>query len=472
MTNAITNPINFLATALQGSTPVSQPDASSAAPTSTALHQRINRSPSPALSDLPRPAPNAALTPPAEPEIKTPISALPEPFLIGTLQYCNGPDADNAVTLSKQFKNLTIASRKKTVLALAEQPERVSQEKLPTLFELWRLGIPNPHLTNILHTMKSELPGQPVNDGVITRNTKAHAVLQQTQREFGQAGGMARRAVNGQATYIRYVNAQGQTHGFGSMAQRIVNGQATDIGHVNAQGQTHGFGIRTWQNEPGKKYTGNFRNGQIDGFGYSEFANGDRFEGTYIEGRRNGPGKEFLANGGRFEGTFVNDRPHGPGKYFLANGDRFEGTYVDGRANGPGKHFFRKGGRVEGTFVDGIPNGPGKMFAPNGDRAEGTFVDGQLNGPGKGFSANGDRSKGTFVNGLMQGPVKQFLTNGDRVEATCIDGQFHGQATFFHPNGQQTEYSYVNGQRHGPCIETLLNAEQRTTHYDMGRLVG
>jgi hypothetical protein len=402
MTNAITNPTNAQAAALLESTPASTTTSSSASPTNTASRKRINRSPSPGLSDLQRPAKrsatNVAVAPPAEPEIKTPISALPESFLIGALQYCNGPDADKAVTLSKQFKNLTIASRKKTVIALAEQPGRVTQEKLPTLLELWQMGIPNPHLSNILHTMKSELSGQPGEDGIITRNTKAHAVLQQTQRVFGQAGGMAR---------------------------RTVNGEATDIGQVNAQGQTHGFGIRTWQNEPGKKYTGNFRNGQIDGFGYSEFANGDRFEGTFVDGRWNGPGKRFLANGGRFEGTYVDGRPHGPGKEFFVNGDRFEGTYVDGRANGPGKQFLANGDRSEGTIVDGRPNGPGKKFFANGDRFEGTYVDGRANGLGKKFRANGDR----------------------------------------------IEVMFVNGRRHGPCIETLANGEQRTTHYDMGQLV-
>jgi hypothetical protein len=374
------------------------------------------------LSDLPRPALNAALTLPAKTEIKTPISALPEPFLIGALQYCNGPDADKALTLSKQFKNLTIASRKKIVIALAEKPERVSQEKLPTLLELWQMGIPNPHLTNILHTMKSELSGQAGNDGVITRNTKAHAVLQQTERVFGQLNFWSRRD--------------------------DMDGQSTEIGQVNAQGQTHGFGIRTWQNEPNRKYVGNFRNGLRDGFGYSESSNGNRFEGMYVYGQMNGPGKQFLANGGRFEGTFV-----------------------DGIPNGPGKGFFPDGRRVEGTFVDGLPNGPGKVFSANGDRGEGTFVDGQLNGIGKVFFANGDRGEGTFVNGKMHGPNEQFRANGDRVKATFVYGQCQGQATIFHPNGQQTEYSYVNGQRHGPCIETLSNGEQRTTHYDKGRVV-
>jgi hypothetical protein len=349
------------------------------------------------LSDLPRPALNAALTLPAKTEIKTPISALPEPFLIGALQYCNGPDADKALTLSKQFKNLTIASRKKIVIALAEKPERVSQEKLPTLLELWQMGIPNPHLTNILHTMKSELSGQPGNDGVITRNTKAHAVLQQTQRVFGQAGGLARRT----------------------------NGQTTEIGQVNALGQTHGFGIRTSQNEPVRKYIGNFRNGRMDGFGYSEFSNGERYEGTYVNGRANGPGKQFHANGGRFEGTYADDRWNGPGKEFHANGNRIEATYVDGRRNGPGKQFSANGDRFEGTYVDGRTNGPGTEFLTNGDHFEGTYVDGRRNGTGKVFRANGDR----------------------------------------------IEVMFMNGQLHGPCIETLSNGEQRTTHYDMGQLV-
>jgi antitoxin component YwqK of YwqJK toxin-antitoxin module len=349
------------------------------------------------------------------------LAELPGPFLIAALQYCNGPDADKAVTLSKKFKNLTIASRKKTVLALAAQPRRVSQEKLPTLLELWQMGIPNPDLTNILHTMKSELPGQLGVDDVITRNTKAHAILQQTQRVFGQLNRLARDAVNG---------------------------EATDIGQINAQGRTHGFGIRTYQDGLGGRYAGNFRNGQMDGFGYSEFADGGRFEGTYVDGQLNGPGKEFLANGVHFEGTYVNGRANGPGKHFFASGNRIEGTYVDGQLNGPGKKFFANGGRIEGTYVDDRLNGPGKEFFANGDRFEGTYVDGRRNGPGEQFFANGDRIEGIFVN-----------------------DQRHGQATMFHLDGRQGQCNFVNGQLHGPWIETLLNGEQRTTHYDMGQLV-
>jgi hypothetical protein len=354
MTNAITTPTNAQAAGLQGSTPVSQPAPSSASPISSASHQRINRSPNPVLSNLPRPSQNAALAPPVEPAIKTSLSALPGPFLIGTLHYCNGPAADKAVTLSKKFKNLTIASRKQTVLAIAKQPGRVTQEKLPTLLELWRMGIPDPHLNNILHTMKSELSGQPGEDGVITRDTKAHAVLQQTQRVFGQAGGLA---------------------------QRVVNEQYTDMGQVNAQGQTHGFGIRTWQNEPGKKYIGSFRNGQMDGFGYKEFPNGTRGEGMFVRNQLHGQGKLFRANGDSFEGTFVDDRPHGTGMEIKVNGDRFEETYVDGRRHGPSRQFFANGSRFEGTHVDGLLQGRATIFDPDGEQTECNFVNDQFHGP-------------------------------------------------------------------------------------------
>jgi Sec-independent protein translocase protein TatA len=241
--------------------------------------------------------------------------------------------------------------------------------------------------------------------------------LQQTQRVFGQSNRLARDAVNG---------------------------EATDIGQINALGQTHGFGIRTWQNEPGKKYTGNFRNGQIDGFGYSEFANGGRFEGTYVNGQANGPGKQFLANGSRFEGTYVDDRWTGPGKQFYANGDRFEGTYVDGRRNGPGKQFHANGDRFEGTYVDGRRNGTGKQIFANGDRFEGTYIDGRRNGTGKEFSADGDRFEGTYVDGRRNGPGKEFRANGDRIEGMYVDGELHGQATKFHLDGRQAQCNFVN----------------------------
>ena len=279
---------------------------------------------------------------------------------------------DVALSVSKDFKKRINEARSQRVTTLAQEPGRVTPEALPTRLELADMSIPNPNMRNILNTMRPVLRKQGGEPGPLMRNMKAHALLQETQQEFGETGVLARRVT---ATTI-------------------------DIGQCNAQQQSHGFGIRTNQDLPGQKYEGGFRNGMFYGLGYLTFTNGERHEGMFANGLLNGQGKLFFTNGVRYEGTFANNRLNGQGKCFFTNGVRYEGMYVNGRLNGQSKFFFTNGNRLEGVFANGQLNGHGKYFFTNGDRYEGPIENFQRHGQGTMIYAGGNHREVHFDRGV------------------------------------------------------------------------
>jgi hypothetical protein len=56
----------------------------------------------------------------------------------------------------------------------------------------------------------------------------------------------------------------------------------------------------------GFTYTGEWKNGEIDGKGIATYANGDVYEGTFASGKRQGEGIIRYATGQTAEGTWQN----------------------------------------------------------------------------------------------------------------------------------------------------------------------
>ena len=56
------------------------------------------------------------------------------------------------------------------------------------------------------------------------------------------------------------------------------------------------------------------KNGERDGFGTCNFADGSIYEGNWNNGLRNGYGKYTFSNGAIYDGNWENDLMHGKGK--------------------------------------------------------------------------------------------------------------------------------------------------------------
>ncbi len=149
----------------------------------------------------------------------------------------------------------------------------------------------------------------------------------------------------------------------------------------------------------GHKYTGEFKNGKLDGEGYMTlplgrtlkgwFRDNSVFEGTftYPNGQvyigqwefleRNGRGTMKYADGRVYIGEFKSGLRHGKGIMTWPSGRRYEGDFIRGKRSGKGILSYPDGRVYTGDFLDGERSGSGVMKFPNGKHLEGQFVEGK-----------------------------------------------------------------------------------------------
>jgi hypothetical protein len=83
-------------------------------------------------------------------------------------------------------------------------------------------------------------------------------------------------------------------------------------------------------------YTGQMKNGELNGWGVLKFDNGDHYEGGFKDGQFHGFGRmEWRAFGDAYEGTFCYGKKSGKGKLTLRDGFSYDGYWEDNR-NGRG----------------------------------------------------------------------------------------------------------------------------------------
>lgn len=180
-------------------------------------------------------------------------------------------------------------------------------------------------------------------------------------------------------------------------------------------GKAHGDGVLQWfeDGEPGDRYEGEFREGNMHGWGIYTWANGDRYEGEYVAGKRHGQGTRTWGlksdwAGDRYEGSYRHGFFHGRGVYEWANGDRYEGVWIDGKRNGWGVFTWGPNGRwagdrYEGEWTNDRRHGRGKHVSANGSYYEGSLNNGVPNGFGTYFvGRQRERYTGTWVNGCFK----------------------------------------------------------------------
>lgn len=117
---------------------------------------------------------------------------------------------------------------------------------------------------------------------------------------------------------------------------------------------------------------------EVDGDYFIEttvnYANGNKYSGRLKNGFPDGKGKLIYANGTSYrEGIFVNGELNGYGKTQYDNGDIYEGEFKDGLRHGFGKYIYNIGGYYEGEWKNDLKDGKGKEILKNGEVLEGYF---------------------------------------------------------------------------------------------------
>ena len=96
-------------------------------------------------------------------------------------------------------------------------------------------------------------------------------------------------------------------------------GDCSYTGEVDAEGRPNGHGVAVWSKGDGKKYDGEWVNGNMDGQTTYTQRSGDTFVGTFKNNRYHQGRYTIISSGEYFEGTFKNGQPD-KGNWFDKNG--------------------------------------------------------------------------------------------------------------------------------------------------------
>jgi hypothetical protein len=78
------------------------------------------------------------------------------------------------------------------------------------------------------------------------------------------------------------------------------------------------LGVFNYKN--GDRYEGEWKNGNIDGFGCYQYSIGEKYIGYYRNNKRTGHGRYIYKNGIIYEGNWQNGNQKGIGCYIYGNG--------------------------------------------------------------------------------------------------------------------------------------------------------
>ena len=90
--------------------------------------------------------------------------------------------------------------------------------------------------------------------------------------------------------------------------------------------------MRTWPD--GRRYQGEFMEGEMHGFGEHTFPSGEKYTGQFSDNLREGEGTLGLAEGGLYEGGFSRNKFHGKGRLITREGGSSTGSSSRGNSRG------------------------------------------------------------------------------------------------------------------------------------------
>jgi TPR repeat protein len=230
-----------------------------------------------------------------------------------------------------------------------------------------------------------------------------------------------------------------------------------------------GKGRFEWPN--GRRYNGEFVDGQPDGVGREVLPDSTRYQGHWYRGLRHGVGTLHFPDGGRYEGDFsrgqraglgayvgvadsyegewVDDAPHGAGIFKYPDGSQYQGKWVAGQRSGWGTYEHGRSG-YEGDWYNDVPHGFGTASDASGYEYDGSWAGGERHGYGRTSTRAGTAYAGTWVGGVRQGFGRDIQPNGADYLGEWRNDARWGQGRLREPDGSFHEGYWENDMPLGP----------------------
>uniref|UniRef100_A0A1I8JBR1 Radial spoke head 10 homolog B n=1 Tax=Macrostomum lignano TaxID=282301 RepID=A0A1I8JBR1_9PLAT len=211
------------------------------------------------------------------------------------------------------------------------------------------------------------------------------------------------------------------------------------------------------------KFAGDKVNGQFEGFGFMEFANGNLYEGEFYHGTMHGKGKyTWTATGMVYEGDFYCNQITGVGKYTWDDGSSYDGQVVQGVRHGVGVYTHPSGLSYDGQWHMGMKQGQGKLSysADGSSYYEGQWLADRPHGEGVRRYPSGNVYQGMWYAGLRHGQgTMRWADKDETYTGQWEDGVQHGvgQHTWYLKRAPNSQYmlrniyegDFFKGRRHG-----------------------
>ena len=282
--------------------------------------------------------------------------------------------------------------------------------------------------------------------------------------------------------------------------ETVAKGSKKQIGCISGDCNS-GKGIYIYPS--GAVYIGEFRNGEIHGYGTCYYADGSKYKGNWAHRYPDGKGVKTFANGTIRDGYWKKGQPVDEFGNFddviehvVSSGDGSDGTDIQSGCisgncqSGKGIYAYPDGSRYEGQFADGKPHETGTFYYQNGDKYVGNFRLGQPDGKGRMFYRDGRTLHGLWKNGeyfgkptnndgpgcivgnCKHGYGTYLFEDGTKYEGRFLEGYPHGNGIVTYTNGERYEGEMANGSFEGYGTLDLVNGTQVTGYWSNGKFVG